>query len=173
MTWLGLVRYHVFFVMDLKTRRVEFAGITNNAHGAWMQQIARNVTDPFDGILRGKNFLILDRDPLYTSQFRASLKSSGVSVVKLPARSQNLNAYAERFVLSVRNECLNRLIPLGENHLRSMLREFLAHYHEERHHQGLGGRLIQPGPNEPAAKGRVICRTRLGYLLRHYTRQAA
>ena len=138
-----------------------------------MHQIARNVTDPFDGILRGKRFLILDRDPLYTSQFRALLKSSGVSVVKLPARSPNLNAYAERFVLSVRNECLNRLIPLGENHLRSVLREFLAHYHEERHHQGLGGRLIQPGPNGHAAKGRVICHTRLGGLLRHYTRQAA
>ena len=80
--------------MDLKTRRVEFAGITNNAHGAWMHQIARNVTDPFDGILRAKRFLILDRDPLYTSQFRALLKSSGVNVVKLPARSPNLKGYA-------------------------------------------------------------------------------
>jgi putative transposase len=79
--------------MDLKTRRVELAGITNHAHGAWMHQIARNVTDPFDGILRGKRFLILDRDPLYTSQFRALLKSSGVSVVKLPARSPKPSKY--------------------------------------------------------------------------------
>ena len=96
-----------------------------------------------------------------------------MSVVKLPARSPNLNAYAERFVLSVRRECLNRLIPLSENHLRWALREYLVHYHKERHHQGLGGRLIEPGPTEGATRGRVACRARLGGLLRHYSRQAA
>ena len=117
MTWFGLVRYHVFFVMDLKTRAVEIAGVTHDAHGRWMVQLGRNLTDAVDGFLRDKRFLILDRDPLFTRQFLALLKGIGVSVVRLPARSPNLNAYAERFVLSVRRECLNRLIPLNTNTL--------------------------------------------------------
>ena len=169
----ALVRYQVFFLIDLQTRCVEIAGITKDAQGAWMAQIPRNLTDCFDGFLLGKRFLILDRDPLYTRQFRTLLKGSGVSVVRLPARSPNLNAYAERFVLSVRRECLNRLIPLSENHLRWALGEFLTHYHKEHHHQGLGGLLIDPGPTEGATRGRVVCRSRLGGMLRHYSRQAA
>ena len=169
----ALVRYQVFFLIDLPTRCVEVAGITKDAHGAWMAQIALNLTDCIDGFLLGKRFLILDRDPLFTAQFSALLKGSGVSVVRLSARSPNLNAYAERFVLSVRRECLNRMVPLSENHLRWALREYLAHYHKERHHQGLGGRLIEPGPTEGATQGRVVCRSRLGGMLRHYSRQAA
>ena len=90
----ALVRYQVFFLIDLKTCCVEIAGITHDAQGAWMAQIARNLTDCFDGFLQGKRFLILDRDPLFTAQFRALLKCSGVSVVRLPARSPNLKGYA-------------------------------------------------------------------------------
>ena len=120
-----------------------------------------------------KRFLILDRNPLFTRKLRAFPKGSGVNVISLPARSPNLNAYAERFVLSVRRECLNSLIPLSENHLRWALSEYLAHYHKERHHQGLGGRLIDPGPTEGETRGQVVCRSRLGGMLRHYSRQAA
>jgi transposase InsO family protein len=173
MTWFGLVRYHVFFVMDLKTRRVEIAGIAHDAHGRWMVQIARNLTDAVDGFLRDKRFLILDRDPLYTRAFRGLLRGSGVDVVRLPRRSPNLNAHAERFVLSVRTECLNSFIPLGEGHLRWALAEYLAHYHRERNHQGLGGRLIEPSLATGQKRGRVVGRSRLGGLLRHYEREAA
>ncbi len=173
LTWTGLVRYHVFFVMDLATRRVEIAGITHDAHGRWMVQIGRNLTDVVDGFLRDKRFLILDRDPLYTAQFRALLLDSGVGVVRLPRRSPNLNAHAERFVLSVRTEVLNRVVPLGENHLRWLLTGFLAHYHGERHHQGLDSTLIDPDPTSNNTRGRVLCRPRLGGMLRHYYREAA
>jgi hypothetical protein len=107
-----------------------------------MMQVARNLTD--DGFLRGVHYLILDRDPLYTASFCGLLRDSGVTPVRLPARSPNLNAYAERFVASVRSECLARIVPLGEGHLRAAVRAFVDHYHEERPHQGLGNQFIAP-----------------------------
>ena len=101
------------------------------------------------------------------------LKDSGVEPLRLPARSPNLNAYAERFVLSAKRECLNRIVPLSEAHLRHSLAAFDAHYHGERHHQGLGGELIVADENAGRREGRVVCRERLGRLLRFYYREAA
>ncbi len=173
LTWRGLVRYWVFFVMDIKTRRVEIAGITSAPSGAWMQQIARNLTDIEDGFLRGVRFLILDRDPLYTEAFRKILKDVGVEPLRLPARSPNLNAYAERFVLSIKSEALNRMVPLGERHLRRTVSAFVSHYHGERHHQGLGGKLIVADDKAGGTKGRVACQERLGGMLKFYYREAA
>jgi putative transposase len=144
LTMGGLVRYFVFFVMRLKTRTVEIAGITRQPNEAWMTQTARNLTDAHDGFLRGVRYLILDRDPFYTTAFRRILRDSGVKPLLLPAWSPNLNAYAERFVLSAKSECLERVVPLGEEHLRAAVREFVDHYHEERPHQGLGNELIPP-----------------------------
>jgi transposase InsO family protein len=115
-TWRGLVRYFVLFVIDLKTRRAEIAGIAASPNGAWMSQIARNWTDSEDGFLLRSRYLIHDRDPLFTKRFREILESSGVHPVKLPARSPNLNAYAERFVRSIKSECLAQVIPIGESH---------------------------------------------------------
>jgi transposase InsO family protein len=109
-----------------------------------MKQTARKLTDAQDGFLRSVHNLILDRDPLYTTAFRCMLRDSGVKPRLLPARSPNLNAYAERFVLSAKSECLERIVPLGEGHLRAAVREFVDHYHEERPHQGLGNELIAP-----------------------------
>jgi putative transposase len=154
LTWRGLVRYWVFFVMDIKTRRVDIAGISSTPTGAWLQQIARNLTDIEDGFLLGVRYLILDRDPLYTAVFREMLKDSGVEPLRLPARSPNLNAFAERFVLSIKSEALNRIVPLGENHLRRTVSAFMSHYHEERHHQGLGGKLIVPDETAGRSAGR-------------------
>jgi transposase InsO family protein len=131
LTWRGLVRYVVFFVMTLKTRTVEIAGITSQPDELWMVQMARNLTDPHDGFLRDAHHLILDRDPLYTAAFRNMLRDSGVTLVRLPARSPNLNAFAERFVGSVHPECLARIVPLGEAHLRTAIRAFVDHYHED------------------------------------------
>ena len=118
----GLVRYFVLFVMRLKTRTVEVAGITRQPDGTWMTQVARNLTDADDGFLRGMEYLILDRDPLYTDTFRDRLQDSGVKPLLLPARSPNLNAFAERFGGSIKSECLDRVVPLGEIHLRAAIR---------------------------------------------------
>lgn len=176
LTWTGLVRYHVFFVIDLATRRVEIAGIRHEPHGQWMEQMARNLTDCVDGFLRHTKRLIHDRDPLFTEAFRRILKSSpsAVKTVKLPARSPNLNPFAERFVLSIKSECLDKMIPLGERHLRRAVKEFAAHYHLERPHQGLGNELIDR--RDVVANdngGDVECHERLGGLLKFYGRRAA
>ena len=172
LTVAGLVRYVVLFVMKLKTRTVEIAGITSQPGGSWMTQVARNLTDADDGFLRGMEYLILDRDPLYTAAFRDLLRDSGVKPLLLPARSPNLNAFAERFVGSVKSECLDRIVPLGEKHLRAAVRAFMDHYHEERPHQGLGNELIAP-KTASRGPGPVRCRERLGGVLKFYYREAA
>jgi transposase InsO family protein len=123
-TWRGLVRYMVLFLIDLKTRRIEIAGVVAFPDGLWMSQIARNLTDCDDGFLRQSRFLIHDRDPLFTRQFRTTLREAGTEPIRLPSRSPNLNAYAERFVRSIKSECLGQVIPLGERHLRSLVLDF-------------------------------------------------
>ena len=109
-----------------------------------MRQVSRNVTDVSDGCLRDKRFVIHDRDPLFTLAFRETLAAAGVQVVRLPARSPNLNAYAERFVRTIKESCLDRLILVGEGSLRRAIHEFMAHYHHERNHQGMSNLLLFP-----------------------------
>ena len=171
-TWKGLVRYFVLFVIDLKTRRIEIAGIVTAPDGAWMRQIARNWTDSEDGFLLRSRYLIHDRDPLFTKGFREILAGSGVRSVRLPSRSPNLNAYAERFVRSIKSECLAQVIPIGEAHLRRSVREYVEHYHGERNHQGIGNRLIDSSVEESRTTGAIECCERLGGLLRYYRRAA-
>ena len=136
-----------------------------------MAQVARNLTDCEDGFLKDKRFLIMDRDPLYTSQFHSILGSTGVKSVRLPAKSPDLNAYAERFVRTIKEECLGKIVPLGEKHLRKCISEFASFYHEDRPHQGLGNVLIV----EPKVwgRGKIRRRARLGGLLNSYYREAA
>jgi transposase InsO family protein len=169
----GLVRYSVFFVIELCTRRVHIAGITCRPNEEWMMQMARNLTDADEGFLNGKTHLILDRDPLYTPAFRRMLKESGTKPLRLPARSPNLNAHAERFVLSVKSECLNFIVPLGEEHLRSVVSDYVGHYHKERIHQGLDHRLIEPDDRSSRSHGPIACEERVGGLLKYYYRRAA
>ncbi len=174
LTPFGMVRYFVFFVIDIGSRRVRIAGISNQPCEAWMKQIARNLTDCVDGFLNNTRYLILDRDPLYTHTFRNMLESAGVKVVRLPPRSPDLNAFAERFVLSVKSECLDHVIPLGERHLRHLLTEYVEHYHKERNHQSLNNELIDPAPANSNGGGEVVRRrARLGGLLSWYYREAA
>ena len=156
----GLQRYIVLFFIELSTRRVEIAGIASVANGLWMTQIARNISDTVDGLLTGKRNLIHDRDPLFTAEFLNILADSGVKSVKLPPRSPNLNAYAERFVRTIKESCLDRMIVFGENSLRKSIQEFTAHYHFERHHQGLGNRLILPNSAHMGNTGEVRRRER-------------
>ena len=134
--------------------------------------LARNLTDSSDGFLRGLQYIILDRDPLYTAAFRRLLRDSGVKPLVLPAWSPNLNAFAERFVGSAKSECLDRMVLLGEPHLRAAVRAFMHHYHEERPHQGLGNKLLAP-QTTVIGTGPITCRERLGGLLRFYYREAA
>ena len=169
----GLVTFYVLFVMELSTRRIHFAGVTPNPDTAWMMQIGRNLTDPIEGFLRDTRFVIMDRDSKYCEAFRTLLDDAGARPVRLPPRSPNLNAYAERFVRSAKHECINRMIFFGERSLRKATREFAAHYHGERNHQGIDNRLIEPRGGVGSDRGRVECRERLGGMLRYYRRAAA
>jgi putative transposase len=161
-TLFGLLRYHMLFVIDIGSRVVDIAGIGRDPDGRWMAQMARNLVYMEDGFLRGKRYLILDRDPLYTSAFRKILKGAGVNVVRLPARSPNQNAYSERLVHSIKSECLDRIVPLGEGHLRRGISEYVAHYHHERNHQGLENALIDGRTENLAEGGAIVRRDRLG-----------
>ena len=172
-TLRGLQRFMVLFFMDLSTRRVEIAGIASVANGLWMSQVGRNLTDAVDGILNGKRFLIHDRDPLFTTKFLDTLSAVGVKSVKLPPRSPNLNAHAERFVRTIKESCLERMILFGEESLRKAIHNFVAHYHTERNHQGLANRLISPQPGHLGKTGAVRRRQRLGGMLNYYYRDAA
>ncbi len=169
----GLVTFYVFFVIELATRRIEIAGITPGPNEAWMMQIGRNLTDPIDGFLAEKELLILDRDSKYSSAFRDLLKDSAIAVVRLPPRSPNLNAYAERFVRSIKDECLSRVILFGERSLWKAVREYAAHYHSERNHQGIDNQLIEPDDRPGSTTRAIDCVQRLGGMLRFYHRAAA
>jgi putative transposase len=169
----GLQRLIVLFFIDLSTRRVEVAGISAVANGLWMNQIARNLTDSVDGLLTGKRYVIHDRDPLFTAEFLSTLADSDVKSVKLPPRSPNLNAYAERFVRTIKESCLDRMILFGEDSLRAAIQNFVAHYHNERNHQGLSNRLIQPDGDHLGNTGAIQRRERLGGMLNYYYRDAA
>ena len=169
----GLVTFYVLFVIDLATRRVKIAGITPNPNEVWMHQAARHLTDAIDGPLLGKRFLIMDRDAKFCAKFKEVLKGEGIEPVVLPPRSPNLNAYAERFVRSIKEECLSRMIFFGEAMLRKSIAQFVEHYHAERNHQGLENKLIDPGERVGSAEGEIVCQERLGGMLKYYHRQAA
>ncbi|MEM7166704.1 MAG: integrase core domain-containing protein [Planctomycetota bacterium] len=165
----GLVTYYVLFVIELSTRKIDITGITPNPGAAFMAQMARNLVDDEDGFLRDKRYLIHDRDSKHTEQFLRILSSSDVKSVRLPRRSPNLNAYAERFVLSIKSECLDKLILFGERSLRRVCDQFVRHYHTERNHQGLENRLID---GRATTTGSIRCNERLGGLLKYYHRAA-
>jgi transposase InsO family protein len=169
----GLQRFVILFFLELSTRRVEIGGIAAKPNGLWMTQIARNTTDAMDGFFLTKRYLIHDRDPLYTTEFLEMLREAGIKSVKLPPRSPNLNAYAERFVRTIKESCLERMIFFGEASLRKAVREFVTHYHTERNHQGLDNKLIVPIANKVDPNGRVQRNERLGGLLNYYYRDTA
>jgi hypothetical protein len=169
----GLVTFYLLFVMEVATRRVRFAGCTTNPNEKWMKQIARNLTDSFDGFLRDTRYLLMDRDKKFCEAFRFIIHETGVEAVKLPAKSPNLNAQMERFLRSLKDECLGRMILFGERSLRKSVNQFMVHYHRERNHQGLANRLIDAGEEVGRATGDVQCLERLGGLLSYYYRDAA
>jgi len=171
-TGRGLVTHYLLFVISLADRVVNIAGITTRPDESWMLQIARNVTDAQSGALYAKRYLIIDRDIKYSEQFQGLIGDSGTKVIRLPPMSPNLNAYAERFVRSIKDECLDRMIFVGQPSLRRAVAEYLSHYQADRNHQGLENRLIVP-PAIPANDGAVHRHTRLGGTLNFYCHKAA
>ena len=169
-TLRGLVTYYTVFMIELHSRRVQIVACTPHPDEAFMLQIARQLTDA-EGVLHKSRFLICDRDRKWSAAVRRVLESSGVRVVQLPFRAPNCSAHAERFVRSIKEECLDRLIPLGERHFRRALAEFIAHYHGERNHQGLGNDLIDAA-DDAHSGGAIRRRQRLGGLLSYYHRAA-
>ena len=164
----GLTRFTGLVLIHLASRRGQIAGISAEPDGPWGTQLMRNATDAEDGFLQHIRFLIHDRDPLFRPAVRDPLPPADVTPVRLPARSPNLNAYTERFVRTIKESCLERMVLIGEGALRRAVREFVAHDHHERNHQGLDNRLILPLSTVPPPRGRVQCRQRLGGMLNYY-----
>ena len=175
----GVVEYFVLFFMHIETRRVHIAGLTPNPDAAWMAQQARNLCMFFDEQGPAKpTYIIRDHDSIFTAQFCSIIESDGIKFVQIPPLSPNMNPHAERWVQTVRRECLDHFLVFGERHLRYLLTHFLAHYHRFRPHQGIGNELITKADKPPEAvavlsPADVICHESLGGLLKHYERRAA
>jgi putative transposase len=137
---ISLRRYYVLFFIELESRRVHLAGCTTNPTGAWVTQQARNLS--FTGLLERTRFLIHDRDSKFSAGFDEVFRSEGIKVIKTPIRAPQANAHAERFVRTVRVECLDWLLILGRRHLEHVLRRYLTHYNAERPHRALA--LLSP-----------------------------
>jgi len=172
-TLRGLRTIYVLFAIRLATRKVEIVGITDSPNADFMKQAARNLTDPDGEVLRGATHMIIDRDKKHTDEFKSLLRAEGIKCVPIPAKAPDCSAFAERWVLAVKSECLNKMIFFGVNSLRRAINDFVDHYHGERNHQGLENKLIEPARVDAApAAGEVQRRDRLGGLLRYYYRAA-
>jgi len=168
----GLVTFYILVAMRLSSRRIYIAGVTPNPNAAWVQQMARKLTDCYDGLLRDSRYVLVDRDTNFLA-FRGVIEGSETKAVLLPPHSPNLNANLDRYMRSMKSECLDRMIFFGERSLRRALTPFEAHYHTGRNHQGLGNNLIEPDEAVGRVDGEIICRNRLGGMLHYYYRQAA
>jgi putative transposase len=173
-TWCGLVTYYTLFFIRLGTREVQVAGVTPHPDERWMMQIARNATMADWGVLSPGHYLIHDRDGKFCPAFPRLIDEAGVTRVMLPPQSPNLNAYAERWVRSVKEEALSRLILFGERALWHTLNEYVTHYHQERPHQSKGNVILMPStPPTQKRDSSIQCRERLGGLLKYYYGEAA
>ena len=169
---LSLRRFYVLFFIELESRRVHLAGCTTNPSGAWVTQQARNLS--FTGLFERVRFLIHDRDSKFTAAFDEVFRSEGIKVIHTPIQAPQANAYAERFVRTVRAECLDWLLIIGRRHLETVLRTYTAHYNRERPHRGLA--LLTPDSTRadpPPSRGEIKRRDRLGGLIHEYHRAAA
>ena len=169
---LFLRRYYVLFFIEHASRRVWLAGCTTNPDGGWVTQQARNLS--FTGLLERTRFLIRDRDSKYSGPFDAVFGSEQIRIVKTPVRSPKANAIAERFVRTIRAECLDWLLILNRRHLEHVLRVYVDHYNTQRPHRAL--KLQPPDPDEPpppTISSEIHRRDRLGGLLHEHYRAAA
>ena len=149
---------YVLFFIHLESRRVDIAGITDHPNEQWMQQMARNATMEGCGALRYCRYLLHDRDTKYSAAFRAIIETGQVKTLSLPSRSPHLNAYAERRVRSIKDECLSKIILFGDRSLRRAMSEYVVHYHTERNHQGKSNILLLPRVADMRGSMPVRCR---------------
>jgi transposase InsO family protein len=168
----GLVTFYTVFVIELASRRVRVVGSTRHPDEAFVIQAMRHVTDGVEEVLGPGRVLICDRDPKWSRAVVGFLEREGIRVIRTPVCAPNCNADAERFVRSLNEECLNRVLRLGERHLRRTMSEFVAHYHAARNHQGIGNERIQP-VKRADGQGMVRRRQRMGGMLNFYCRAAA
>ncbi len=169
---ISLRRFYVLFFIELESRRVHLAGCTTNPTGAWVTQQARNLS--FTGVFERMRFLVHDRDAKFSGAFDEVFRSEGIEVIQTPIRAPQANAYAERFIRTVRAECLDWLLIVGRRHLETVLRIYTAHYNRERPHRGLA--LLSPDSTDadpPRRGGEIKRRDRLGGLIHEYHRAAA
>jgi transposase InsO family protein len=159
-TLSGLTRHMVLVSVHYATRKGEVVGIIQQACGEWMLQKARNLADEFSGFLKDKKYLIHDRDPLFTEEFREILKASGIKPIRTLPVAPHLSCIVERFIRSIKSECLDRMLIFGERHLEYVINEYMEHYHAERAHQGIGNKVIEP--QHEGNQGEIICIERLG-----------
>ena len=157
--------------IDFASRRVYILGSTPHPHELFIRQVSRTLTTADDGLPRAHRVLICDRDAKWSGEVRRLLSDGGIRVVQTRRRAPNANAHAERFVRSIKHECLDRIIPLGERHFQQTVSEYVVHYHQERNPQGLGNKLIE-GIVPNRRQGRIRRRPRLGGLLNYYERAA-
>jgi hypothetical protein len=172
-TLRGLVTHHTLFVIHHATRAVRIVATTVHPNETFMERCARLLADPIDGFLRQARFLIIDRDGKFSTAFRHTLKDAGVRSLLCPANAPNCNAIAERFVRSIKEECLRRMIFVGSASLDCALHCFEDHYNAERNHQGIDNVLISPKVPVGHRNGRVVCKHRLGGMLSFYHRRQA
>ena len=172
-TPFGLITYYVLFFIHIGSRKVHIAGITPHPNEVWMKQIARNVTMADWGFLFNCKYLIHDRDTKFCKSFQSILVSMGIKPIRLPPQSPKMNSYSERFVRSVKEECLSKMIFFGEDSLIKALVEYIDHYHRERNHQGKHNKLLFPDQKLIGNKGKIKRRKRLNGMLKYYYRSAA
>jgi putative transposase len=173
LTLRGLKTYYVLFFLHLESRRICVAGVTRHPDEEWMEQMARNITMEGTGFLSNCRYLLHDRDSKYCASFCELITTEKIKTLALPPKSPNLNAFAERWVRSVKEECLSKLILFGERSLKRALHHYEIHYHEERNHQGKDNLLLFPPQRTSGNWGKVRRRERLGGLLKYYERVAA
>ena len=170
----GLVTYYILFFIHVESRQVHIAGVTPHPNETWMKQMARTLTMDEWGVLKPGQYLIHDRDTKFCAAFKQMLDDAGVKRVPLPPRAPWLNAFAERWIQSVKTEVLSQMILFGERSLHHVLSEYIAHYRTERPHQGKGNVILFPSTKgEPVLDAAIACRGRLGGLLKYYHRKAA
>ena len=168
---VALRRYYVLFVMELNSRVVHVLGVTANPDGAWVAQVARNFVADLEDHGRQFRFLLRDRDTKFTANFDAVLASAGIEVVRMPVQAPRANAFAERWVGTVRRECLDHLLIVSRRHLESVVCDYVRHYNRSRPHRGLHLAVPEP-PLSLNHVGPVRRRDVLGGLAHEYERAA-
>ena len=161
LSWNGLIAFYTLFVIDLRSRSVHVCGTTVSPNAEWIRQAARQFVDSMDGFALGKTHVIIDRDTKYCDDFRQTLETAGLKIVLCPPRVPQCNAHAERFVRSIKEECLSQLVFLSKSHLRTTISIFTKYYRHRRNHQGIDNKLIESPESLPRV-GRIQCRNELG-----------